>query len=94
VAAARWFEADPELDVVVVLDDWSRPVGLVDRARATGHGQPKRTVLKTRPSTAPETVAARAMAAPPPTASTPWSASTTAATTLASSASNSWSTGS
>jgi EAL domain-containing protein (putative c-di-GMP-specific phosphodiesterase class I) len=63
-AAARWFEADPELDVVVVLDDWCRPVGLVDRACFTGRGQPKRTVLKTRPSTAPETVAARAMARP------------------------------
>jgi EAL domain-containing protein (putative c-di-GMP-specific phosphodiesterase class I) len=26
-AAAGWFDADHELDVVVVLDDWSRPVG-------------------------------------------------------------------
>jgi hypothetical protein len=67
-----WFEAagrlglgaDHELDFVVVLDDWSRPVGLVDRACAAGNGQPKRTVLKTRPSTAPETVVARAMARP------------------------------
>ena len=63
-AAAGWFDADHELDVVVVLDDWSRPVGLVDRACAAGNGQPKRTVLKTRPSTAPETVVARAMARP------------------------------
>jgi hypothetical protein len=49
---------------VVVLDGWSRPVGLVDRACAAGHGQPKRTVLKTRPSAAPETVVAWAMARP------------------------------
>jgi EAL domain-containing protein (putative c-di-GMP-specific phosphodiesterase class I) len=63
-AAAGWFDADHELDVVVVLDDWSRPVGLVDRACATGNDQPKRTVLKTRPSTSPETVVARAMARP------------------------------
>ena len=62
--AAGWFDADHELDVVVVLDDWSRPVGLVDRDCAAGNGQPKRTVLKTRPSTAPETVVARAMARP------------------------------
>ena len=39
-------------------------MGLVDRACAAGNGQPKRTVLKTRPSTAPETVVARAMARP------------------------------
>jgi EAL domain-containing protein (putative c-di-GMP-specific phosphodiesterase class I) len=63
-AAARWFEADHGLDVVVVLDDWTRPVGLVDRACAAGRGQPKRTVLKTRPSAAPEAVVARAMARP------------------------------
>ncbi|HEV3497045.1 MAG TPA: hypothetical protein VHA34_11900, partial [Actinomycetes bacterium] len=63
-AAAHWFEADHELDVVVVLDDWSRPVGLVDRACAAARGRPKRTLLKTRPSTAPETVVARAMARP------------------------------
>jgi hypothetical protein len=63
-AAARRFEADHGLDVVVVLDDWSRPVALVDRACAAGRGQPKRALLKTRPSTAPETVVARAMARP------------------------------
>ena len=63
-AAARWFEADRELDVVVMLDDWTRPVGLVDRACAAGRGQPKRTMLKTRPSAAPEAVVTRAMARP------------------------------
>ena len=35
-AAARWFEADHELDVVVMLDDWTRPVGLVDRGHYLG----------------------------------------------------------
>jgi EAL domain-containing protein (putative c-di-GMP-specific phosphodiesterase class I) len=62
-AAARDLGADQDLDVVVVLDDWSRPVGLVDRGGA-GRGRLKRTVLKARPSTSPQALAARAMARP------------------------------
>jgi hypothetical protein len=93
-AAARWFEADHDLDVVVVLDDWSRPVGLVDRACAAGRGQPKRTLLTTGRRPPPIRWPPGPWPVRPPTASTRWSASTTGATTWACSASSSSCTGS
>jgi hypothetical protein len=62
--AGRWFGADPDLDVVVVLDDWSRPVALVDRDDAAGRGRPRRALLKAKPSTPPDALVERAMARP------------------------------
>ena len=94
-AAARWFEADPELDLVVVLDDWGRPVGLVDRAPASpGGASPNGPCSRPARPPPPRPWSPGPWPAPPPTASTPWSASTTGATTSASSASNSSSTAS
>jgi EAL domain-containing protein (putative c-di-GMP-specific phosphodiesterase class I) len=93
-AAAGWFDADHELDVVVVLDDWSRPVGWstgpVPPATTSPSGPCSRPGRRPRPRRWwPGPWPAR-----PPTASTRWSASTTGATTWECSASSSSCTGS
>jgi hypothetical protein len=94
-AAARWFEADPELDVVVGARR-PGPSGRVGRPSLLHPGGASPNGPCSRPARPPppRPWSPGPWPAPPPTASTPWSASTTGATTSASSASNSSSTAS
>ena len=62
-AAARWFEADPELDLVVVLDDWAVRSGWSTGPASPGGASPTDRA-QDPPVHCPQTVVAWAMARP------------------------------